>query len=84
MIDAGDDGIDVASLAEKSSLSRPAVSHHLKVLKDAKIIEPRKVGTKIFYSVKIRVGILEKIKDLVIGVEDLVMEKEAESSKNKI
>ena len=53
--EAGTDGINVTSLAAKSHLSRPAVSHHLKVLKDCGLIVPLKKGTQIFY----RLNLLE-------------------------
>ncbi len=33
----------------KSKISRPAVSHHLKVLKDAGIVRSEKIGQEIFY-----------------------------------
>ncbi len=33
----------------KSRISRPAVSHHLKVLKDAGIVRSEKIGQEIFY-----------------------------------
>lgn len=49
LIYAGPDGISVKNLAHNSWLSRPAISHHLKVLKDAKIITSRKEGTMIYY-----------------------------------
>ena len=39
----------VAELAASTDLSRPTVSHHLKVLKDAHILRDEKVGTKIYY-----------------------------------
>ena len=31
------------------NLSRPAVSHHLQILKDAKVVKARKEGTCIYY-----------------------------------
>lgn len=40
----------VAELAAKTNLSRPTVSHHLKVLKNAHILNEEKVGTKTYYS----------------------------------
>ena len=43
------DGLQVSELTEATGLSRPAVSHHLKVLKDAKLIDYRAEGTKNFY-----------------------------------
>lgn len=42
-------GARVGQIAEKTNLSRPAVSHHLKILKDAGLIKVRKEGTKNFY-----------------------------------
>ena len=40
IVDAGAEGINVKNLSAKSRLSRPAISHHLKVLKDSGLIEP--------------------------------------------
>ena len=51
IIEAGKEGINVTNLSAKSHLSRPAISHHLKVLKDSGIVTPKKVGTQIFYQV---------------------------------
>lgn len=42
-------GRQVSELTKATRLSRPAVSHHLKVLRDAHIIEYRSEGTKNFY-----------------------------------
>ena len=42
-------GIRVGEIAEKTHLTRPSVSHHLQILKDAGIINVRKEGTKKFY-----------------------------------
>lgn len=42
-------GIRVGEIATKTHLSRPSVSHHLKILKDANIVSMRKVGTKNYY-----------------------------------
>lgn len=39
----------VAELAAMTELSRPTVSHHLKVLKDAHILAEEKEGTKTYY-----------------------------------
>lgn len=36
-------GVRVATLTEKSHLSRPAVSHHLQILKNAGIVKMRRV-----------------------------------------
>ncbi len=42
-------GIRVGEIVKHSSLSRPAVSHHMKILKDAGIVGVRKEGTKNYY-----------------------------------
>lgn len=50
MISSGNcKGLRVGEITEKSNLSRPAVSHHLKILKDAKIVKMRREGTKNYY-----------------------------------
>ena len=51
---AGLRGKNVTELSEKTRLSRPAISHHIKVLKAAKIIESRKEGTQIYYTLNSR------------------------------
>ncbi len=42
-------GVRVGKITEKTNLSRPAVSHHLQILKDAGILKVRKEGTKNYY-----------------------------------
>lgn len=42
-------GVRVGEITEKTYLSRPAVSHHLQILKDAEILKVRKEGTMNFY-----------------------------------
>ncbi len=43
------EGIRVGAITEKTHLSRPAVSHHMKVLLDAEIVSVKRVGTMNFY-----------------------------------
>lgn len=42
-------GIRVGEIAEKTHLTRPSVSHHLQILKDAGIVAMRREGTKNYY-----------------------------------
>ena len=42
-------GIQVGDLIEATGLSRSAISHHLKILRQAKIVNYRSEGTKNFY-----------------------------------
>ena len=42
-------GIRGGEIAEKTHLTRPSVSHHLQILKEAGIVAMRRVGTKNYY-----------------------------------
>ena len=42
-------GVRVGTITEKTNLSRPAVSHHIQILKDAVILKMRREGTKNYY-----------------------------------
>lgn len=50
MLKMGDcTGVRVGEITETTNLSRPAVSHHLQIMKDAGIVKVRKEGTKNYY-----------------------------------
>lgn len=59
--------LNVGNIAAQFKLSRPAISHHLKVLKDAGIVQSEKVGQEVFYWVdkKYIVGELRKLADIL-------------------
>lgn len=42
-------GVRVGDIMEKTNLSRPAVSHHLQILRNAGIIKMRREGTRHYY-----------------------------------
>lgn len=42
-------GSRVIDIAKKTHLSRPAVSHHMQILKDIGFVKTRKEGTYIYY-----------------------------------
>ena len=42
-------GVRVGAITEKTHLSRPAVSHHIQILKEAGLLKMRREGTKNFY-----------------------------------
>lgn len=42
-------GVRVGVITEKTHLSRPAVSHHLRILKEAGLLKMRREGTKNYY-----------------------------------
>lgn len=49
LMEGGIDGMRVGEITKYTYLSRPAVSHHLKVLCEAHILTLRKSGTMNFY-----------------------------------
>lgn len=44
--------LSVGELARRTDLSRPTVSHHLKILKEADIVTPHKQGNKTIYCMR--------------------------------
>ena len=44
--------LTVNEIAVQSTLSRPAISHHLKILRDTKLVTIEQKGTQRFYSFK--------------------------------
>lgn len=54
LIKVGPQGVRVGELTQDCHLSRPAVSHHLKILKDAGVAHIRKEGTMNYYYISIK------------------------------
>lgn len=48
---AGNNGVCSCDLVEPLDRSQPTISHHLKVLREAGLVESRKEGTWVWYSV---------------------------------
>jgi DNA-binding transcriptional ArsR family regulator len=71
---AGEDRLTVGELARRTHLSRPAVSHHLKILKDAGLLHEVREGVRRYYqpsfagaiaSMESLVAKISKVKDLL-------------------
>ncbi|MCM2998612.1 ArsR/SmtB family transcription factor [Paenibacillus cellulositrophicus] len=62
-------GLNVNTIAGHINLSRPAVSHHLKVLKQSGFIKSEKKGVENYYVLTVRKP-LEQLKTLITAVED--------------
>lgn len=70
-------GARVGDITERTHLSRPAVSHHLQILKDAGILKVRKETTKNYYyfdpdmeSFDRLILVLQKAKELTAELPD--------------
>ena len=66
-------GIRVGEITEKTHLSRPAVSHHLKILRECGLIKLDKQGTKNYY--KLNIG--EEFQNLMALVNHIAEFKRA-------
>ncbi len=65
-------GVRVNELTETTNLSRPAVSHHLKILKGAKIVDYRSEGTKNFYYLTHETTEISKLQKLLADVTQIM------------
>lgn len=58
-------GIRVGEIAKKAHLTRPSVSHHLQILKEAGIVAMRREGTKNYYYLSVDETQWKEITDLI-------------------
>ncbi|MBF8808256.1 MAG: winged helix-turn-helix transcriptional regulator [Enterococcus lacertideformus] len=63
------DRMTVNQITEKLSLSRPAVSHHLKLMLNAGILSVSQVGTERYYSTDMA-GTVDLLKALTNSLEE--------------
>ncbi|WP_379134175.1 ArsR/SmtB family transcription factor [Paenibacillus sp. sgz500958] len=68
---AGCDGVRVGDITAQTHLSRPAVSHHLKILREAGIVNMYKVTTKNYYYID-PTSWIANLKDLITHMEDIL------------
>ncbi|GEK06626.1 metalloregulator ArsR/SmtB family transcription factor [Schleiferilactobacillus harbinensis] len=72
-------GLRVPDFTEMTGLSRPAVSHHLKLLKQAGIIAARSEGTKNYYYLSNIAASLKQLRQLS---DDMLVFLAAKEQKN--
>lgn len=48
------DGLNVNEITKQVNLSRPAISHHLKILKNSGLVHVRESGTSNYYRLTLR------------------------------
>jgi len=65
----------VKELTDGTQLSRPSISHHLKILKDAGLVEETRQGTRTYYQPRAGEHV-EKMKQLLEEIERLETLKE--------
>ncbi|WP_198036994.1 helix-turn-helix transcriptional regulator [Nocardia sp. BMG51109] len=67
--------LSVGEIADAIELSQPAVSHHLKILRDAGVLGVQRVGTTRRYSLEVDSGTLEPLTDMVHGITECLTEQ---------
>ncbi len=65
-------GLRVTDLTTATDLSRPAVSHHLKILKQCHLIKVRSVGTKNYYYLSHDIKEIDELKALLDHVTAII------------
>ncbi|MGM9624563.1 MAG: ArsR/SmtB family transcription factor [Eubacteriales bacterium] len=64
-------GVRVGAITERTHLSRPAVSHHLRILKDAGLIKSRREGTKNYYYFDPDAAAIEELLQMITQVKEI-------------
>lgn len=72
-------GIRVGEIAEKTHLTRPSVSHHLQILKEAGIVAMRSEGTRNYYYLSADETAWKEIADLVNRIYESVQHISSQS-----
>ena len=75
-------GVRVGTITEKTHLSRPAVSHHLQILKEAGILKMRREGTKNYYYFDADMKAMERLIHMLVHAKE-VMEQLPDRSGNE-
>lgn len=61
--------LSVNEIAEQSNLSRPAISHHLKIMRDNHLVAIEQKGTQRYYSLSLDPSVVQ-LKQLIEIVEN--------------
>lgn len=68
-------GLNVMEITRMTNLSRPAISHHLKILKNAGLVDIRREGTSNYYYLTIRES-TGRLMELGIGLQQILAKDE--------
>lgn len=71
LANAGNEGLCVNDITATGNLSRPAISHHLKILKTCGLIKSRKKSTQIYYYLDLTER-TEVLKGLIDALDSLI------------
>lgn len=75
-------GVRVGEITERTHLSRPAVSHHISILKQAGILKMRREGTKNYYYFDVDMESLNNLTQMLNHIK-VIMRSLPDRSGNK-
>ena len=58
--------LNAGEIAEKFSISKPSISHHLSILKNADLVRADKVGQNVIY--RLNTSVLEDLMAMIAGM----------------
>ncbi|WP_042349878.1 ArsR/SmtB family transcription factor [Bacillus massiliigorillae] len=70
LLSVGCEGMRVGEITKKTHLSRPAVSHHIKILKEAKVVNLNRQGTMNYYYLDPTKSTIRLLKNLTEHIEE--------------
>ncbi len=76
--ESGDKGMRVSDITEFTHLSRPAVSHHMQIMKDSGIMKSYKEGTKIYYYLDPDAKMIQTMASLMEHITELSQNNQQE------
>ena len=73
--------LNVSQIVEKSPMSRPTISHHLKIMKMAGILDSKKESTEVYYWLNANDSIVKQLKRIVSSLEEIENHQDKENDK---
>lgn len=77
-------GVRVGAITQKTHLSRPAVSHHLRILKDAGLVKVRREGTMNYYYFDADADAMEQLLQMLHHAKKIMESLPDRSSEHEI
>ena len=76
-------GARVGTITEKTHLSRPAVSHHIQILKEAGLLKMRREGTRNYYYFDADVKAINRLIHMLIHAKEIMEQLPDRSGENR-
>ena len=64
-------GVRVGAITERTHLSRPAVSHHLRILREAGLVQMRREGTRNHYYFDVHTASVGKLQEMLAHITEV-------------